>query len=88
MHELALNVVSAGMALIAPDAVYLAVDTVDDASEFRRMLGEVFEDEYVPAVHVVGDYVERVYLGTLAMTLQKLRNPHYRSLGVIAPRRG
>lgn len=88
MHELALNVICAGMALVAPDAVYLAVDTVDDAEEFRNMLREVFEDEYVPAVYVVGDYVERVYLGTLAMTLQKLRNPHYRSLGVTAPKRG
>ena len=83
MHELALNVISASMALMAPDAVYLAVDTVDDAEAFRDLLLEVFEDEYVPTVHIVRDYVERVYLGTLAMALQKLRDPNYRSLGVI-----
>ena len=84
MHELALNVISASMALMAPDAVYLAVDTVDDAEAFRDLLLEVFEDEYVPTVHIVRDYVERVYLGTLAMALQKLRDPNYRSLGVIS----
>lgn len=82
MHELALNVVCAAIALIAPDAVYLAVDTVDDAEEFRSMLLEVFEDAYVPQVYVVSDYVERVYLGTLAMALQRLRDPKHRSLGV------
>ncbi len=84
MHELALNVVSACMALIAPDAVYLAVDTIDDVDEFRSLLLEIFEDQYVPDIHIVTDYVERVYLGELAMALQKLRNPHYRSLGVAA----
>ena len=86
MHELALNVISASMALVAPDAVYLAVDTVDDAEAFRDLLLEVFEDEYVPTVHIVKDYVERVYLGTLALALQKLRDPDYRSLGVIPQR--
>ncbi len=82
LHELAFNVIATTMSLIAPDAVYIAVDTVDDADEFKGMLRDVFEDEYIPEVHIVRDYVERVYLGELALTLQKLRDPTYRSLGV------
>ena len=84
MQELALNVISASMSLVAPDAVYLAVDTIDDAEEFRRLLAQVFDgqEQLVPLVHLVNDYVERVYLGELALALQKLRDPHYRSLGV------
>ena len=39
-------------------------------------------DDLVPSLHVVDDYVERVYLGEMALCLQKLRDPDYRSLGI------
>ena len=91
MHLLAEDVVLSAISLISPEAVYLAVDTIDDGEEFRRSLAKVLGDEYAPPVHIVNDYVERVYLGELAMAMQKLRDPYYRSLGVgmwhgIAPR--
>lgn len=38
--------------------------------------------EYVPPLYKVDDYVERVYLGEMALCLQKLRDPNYRSLGI------
>ena len=34
------------------------------------------------ALQCVDDYVERVYLGEMALCLQKLRDPNYRSLGI------
>lgn len=82
MHRIAEDIVLAGISLISPEAVYLAVDTVDDAEEFRASLAEELGWRYVPPVHIVNDYVERVYLGVWALALQKLRNPYYRSLGV------
>lgn len=85
LHRIALCVCASVVAFTSPDALYVAVDTVDDASEFAAELAELFGETYVPAIHVVGDYVERVYLGTLAMALQKLRDPKYRSLGVGNP---
>lgn len=39
-------------------------------------------EELIPDLYVVDDYVERVYLGEMALCLQKLRNPDYRSLGI------
>ena len=39
-------------------------------------------EELIPKLFVVDDYVERVYLGEMALCLQKLRNPDYRSLGI------
>ena len=82
MHEIARFVSLAAISIVAPDALYLSVDTVDDAAEFEAVLAEDLGEAFVPTVHVVGDYVERVYLGTLALALQKLRDPSYRSRGV------
>ena len=39
-------------------------------------------EEMIPPLYVVDDYVERVYLGEMALCLQKLRDPNYRSLGI------
>ena len=39
-------------------------------------------EELIPKLFVVDDYVERVYLGEMALCLQKLRDPNYRSLGI------
>ena len=82
LAAIARGVSLAAISVVAPQALYLAVDTIDDADEFRASLAEVLGEEYAPPVHVVRDYVERVYLGELAMCLQKLRDPQYRSLGV------
>ena len=39
-------------------------------------------EDMIPELFVVDDYVERVYLGEMALCLQKLRDPNYRSLGI------
>ena len=82
MSQLALNMAVTSAAIVAPDAVYLAVDTVDDADAMHRALVRILGERSAPQVHVVTDYVERVYLGVWAMALQKLYDPKYRSLGV------
>ncbi len=102
MFQIARNVALTGIALIAPEAFYFAVDTVDDMDELRRSLtSDISErddrcilagpnsgplrglpEELVPELFVVDDYVERVYLGEMALCLQKLRDPNYRSLGI------
>lgn len=82
MHQVALDVSVTSAGIVAPDALYLAVDTVDDAEAFQADLVAVLGEAYAPQVHIVTDYVERVYLGTLALALQKLHDPKYRSLGV------
>ncbi|MDO4539033.1 MAG: ROK family protein [Coriobacteriales bacterium] len=82
LRELALDVLVTSTALVAPEAIYLAVDTIDDAEEFRAELARRLGEEYAPPVIIVNDYVERVYLGELALCLKQLRNPTYRSLGV------
>jgi cellobiose-specific phosphotransferase system component IIB len=82
MNQLALSMAVTSAAIVAPDAIYLAVDTVDDAEAMHLALVRILGERNAPQVHVVTDYVERVYLGVWAMALQKLNDPKYRSLGV------
>ena len=101
MLEIARNVCLTGISLIAPEAFYLAVDTVDDMDKLRQALAsDASSDdaecllapkggpllglppELIPDLYVVDDYVERVYLGEMALCLQKLSDPNYRSLGI------
>lgn len=91
LFQIARNVSLAAISLIAPEAVYVAVDTVDDmealrsslvtqSSESATIIG--LTEDLVPPFYQVTDYVERVYLGELSLCLQKLSNPDYRSLGI------
>ncbi len=72
IRELALNVSITCCAVVAPDVLYLAVDTIDDERAFRAELVRALGESNAPEVRVAHDYVERVYLGTLALALQKL----------------
>ena len=102
MFEIARYVALSAIALVAPEAFFFSVDTVDDMDEMRRALTSNISErrdrciltgptsgplrgipeELVPELFVVDDYVERVYLGEMALCLQKLRDPNYRSLGI------
>jgi cellobiose-specific phosphotransferase system component IIB len=102
MFAIARNVALTGIALVAPEAFYFSVDTVDDMDKMRRALTSDISErrdrcilqgptngplrglpaELLPELFVVDDYVERVYLGEMALCLQKLRDPNYRSLGI------
>ena len=76
------NMVLTSMALVAPEAIYLAVDTVDDMGQLHDELLQEMPDELIPPLFMVNDYAERVYLGEMALCLQKLRDPGYHSLGI------
>ena len=72
MFQIATNVTLASIALTAPEAVYLAVDTVDDLVGLRAELVREVGEEFVPALYLVDDYVERVYLGEMVLCARKL----------------
>ena len=82
LFDLTEHVVLNSIALLAPEAIYLAVDTVDDMAQLHYALAQEIPEELIPPLFVVDDYVERVYLGEMALCLQKLRDPNYRSLGI------
>lgn len=73
MFQIATNVCTATISIVSPEALYVAVDTVDDVDALRAELAHELGDEFVPAIYLVSDYIERVYLGELALCVQKLR---------------
>ena len=60
----------------------MAVDTVDDMDSLRDSLRAEMDKDLLPDLIAVDDYFERVYLGEMALCLQKILDPDYRSHGV------
>ena len=83
LQRMVKNVVLSEMSLVSPEAVFLSVDTVDDMDALREVIAEDLPCDLVPALVPVDDYFERVYLGEMALCLQKIIDPEYRSHGVI-----
>ena len=78
MRKLVAPMLVADICLVSPDAIYVAVDLLDDTDalreEIRKSFGEAL-DTYIPDIIHVSDYRERIALGELALCLQKLHNP-------------
>jgi hypothetical protein len=61
-----------GISLVAPEAFYLAVDTVEDMDKLAAALAEEVGQAYVPHLEVVYDFKERVYVGEMALVERRL----------------
>ena len=72
MFEIAKNVSLAYISLVAPEALYLAVDTVEDMDKLASALAEEVGQSYVPHLEVVYDFKERVYVGEMALVERRL----------------
>ena len=78
MRSLVTPILVANVSLLAPDAIYVAVDLLDDMGALRDAMLPYFTDgqrAYLPDLVRVTDYHERIALGELALCLQKLANP-------------
>ena len=78
LRKVVAPILAADVSLVAPDAIYVAVDLLDDMDALREELSRYFEDfqrDCLPDLIHVTDYRERIALGELALCLQKLHNP-------------
>lgn len=78
MRSLVAKMLVADIAIVSPDAIYVAVDLLDDMDALREEIATCFGktlDVYIPDLIRVTDYRERIALGELALCLQKLHNP-------------
>ena len=62
----------ANIATAAPDAIYLNYDLVDDVDELRAELVKTLPEELMPDIIRIDNYKEKVFLGELALVLQRL----------------
>lgn len=81
MRKLVAPLLAADISLVAPDAIYVAVDLLDDMDALRDEVLAYFDGfkgyqaDYLPDFVHVTDYRERISLGELALCLQKLHDP-------------
>ena len=78
MRKIVAPILASDVSLVAPDAIYVAVDLLDDMDALRDEMLAYFGgslDQYIPDLVHVSNYRERIALGELALCLQKLNNP-------------
>lgn len=78
MQALVAPVLVADISLVSPDAIYVAVDLLDDMDALRAEIATHFGhalESYIPDLVKVVDYRETIALGVLALCLQKLHSP-------------
>lgn len=77
MRSIVARVLAADISLVAPDAIYVAVDLLDDMEALRTEISQYFGNVpgFIPDLFRVEDYRELVALGELALCLQKLHHP-------------
>lgn len=75
MTELVANYLCAGICATSPDAVFVASPLVRDMDQLREWLWRTIPMAYVPELIWVEDSREMMYLGELALCIEKLTNP-------------
>ena len=66
------TMLQANIAVAAPDAIFLSYDLVDDMNALRGELAKSLPDDLIPDLIPITDYHEKIFLGELALVLQRL----------------
>ena len=72
LAEVCRNVLLASIGIISPDVAYLAVSTIDDMDALRKSLERKLPVYCIPELVAIDDYRERMYLGEVALCLERL----------------
>jgi len=78
MRKLVAPLLVADATLLAPDAIFVAVDLLDDMDALKEEMALYFGSDlegFMPDLVRVTDYRERIALGELTLCLQKLAHP-------------
>ena len=77
MRDIVSRQLAASISIVAPDAIYVAVDLIYDMDTLRDDIARFFGRRagFIPDLVKVADYRELIMLGELALCLQKLHNP-------------
>lgn len=75
MTEIVAGYLTASICTVSPDAIYVSSPLVRDMGELREWLERTIPMAYVPELKWIPDYRELMYLGELALCIDKLTNP-------------
>lgn len=62
----------ANICTAAPDVIYIAYDLIDDMEALRKELATCVPDEFMPDLIHITDYHEKIFVGEMALVLQRL----------------
>lgn len=65
----------ANIAIVAPDAIYVAYDLIDDMDALHAELAKTLPEEFIPDLIHITDYHEKIFAGEMALVLQRLAMP-------------
>lgn len=66
------TMLQANIAVAAPDVIYISYDLVDDMNALRAELAKSLRDDLIPDLIHITDYREKIFLGEIALVLQRL----------------
>ena len=66
------TMLQAAIAVAAPDAIYISYDLVDDMEALRKELAKSLPEDLIPDLIHITDYREKIFLGEMALVLQRL----------------
>jgi hypothetical protein len=72
MMPILATMLQANIAVAAPDAVFISYDLVDDMVALRKELAKSLPEELIPDLIHITDYREKIFLGEIALVLQRL----------------
>lgn len=75
MREIVAAYLSASICTISPDAIYVAVALVSDMDALHAELAKTIPEQYIPELIWIEDHRELVFLGELALCIDKLDHP-------------
>lgn len=75
MTEVVANYLAASICIVSPDVIYVSSPLVRDMDALRAEIARTIPEAYIPELRVIEDFRELMYLGELALCIDKLTNP-------------
>ena len=75
MREIVASYLAATTCVIAPDAIYVQSTLVQDMDALRAEMAKIVPEQFIPPLIWVEDHRELVFLGELALCIEKLTHP-------------
>lgn len=75
MREIIASYLLASICTVSPDAIFVASQLVYDMEALREEIAKSLPEQFVPPLFWIEDHRELVFLGELALCIEKLTNP-------------
>lgn len=75
MNEIVANFLATTICNVAPDAIFVGCHLTNDMDALHDQLAKIIPEQYLPDLFWIDDHRELIYLGELALCIDKLTHP-------------